>query len=202
MGLSLGDSEDDSTTTGTTPTSTPTPTPQSFDISGRLVRPGGDPVTTGQVLVLIAQGGVVVPDAEGSISAQVAGHPPAKVVYSQAGPRYPDDGLHDFMAVGEVSPDAADLGTVTVPESYPVELVVEDDDGNPVSGASVEYEHTRAGVTVGTGFNTDGDGRLREVPDGSLELAGDVSFVARKGDRRGSESLTVTGETGVRLTLS
>lgn len=193
-----GDSGDGEETTRTTARS-----PETFTVSGRLIGPDGDPVTTGEVLVtIVGGGGVAVPDGNGSFSTSVTGRPPGTVLYSQSGPDYPDDGLHDFATLAAASPDSSDLGTVSLPEVHPVTVVVEDEGGSPVADVRVQYRHTADGVTGGTQFTTNAEGRLAQASGGSLELAGDVSFAASKNGRSASRRLTVTGERTVRLTLS
>lgn len=93
---------------------------------------------------------------------------------------FPRDGSVDMYGIGEVAAtEDTDIGSVTVPAGHVVNVTVVDD-GDPVEGAPVGYQHADAdtGGVAMVITQTDENGTPLFARDGGLELNGEVAVMA------------------------
>ncbi|WP_243637760.1 PKD domain-containing protein [Natrarchaeobius oligotrophus] len=119
---------------------------------------------------------------------------------------FPRDGSVDMYGIDEVAAtEDTDIGTVTVPAGHVVNVTVVDD-GDPVEGAPVGYQHTdtdTGGVATVT-TKTDENGTPLLARDGGLELNGEVAVMAASefGEEPNIKSVDVTATEDVVIDLS
>ena len=179
-------------------------------VNGTVFTASGDPAAGDGIVVFVEEGSsigsteMVVTDESGSFSVTT---PPGDTFdvgfyrgYPASDPPFPADGVPDVYALARVD-GSTDLGTVQLPAGHPVEVIVVDENGEPVEGATVSVEHRNEGATVAlAGITTNANGRM-DLPSGtSLDLAGDVRIQVKRppSDNRfvddpQSTSLVVTG---------
>lgn len=187
-------------------------------VNGKVLAPDGTPAAGDGIIVFVEEGGTVgdsesaVTDENGTFSVGVPEGEQFDVAFYQEYPRgdppFPADDVPDVYALARVD-EPTDLGTVELPEAHPVEVVVEDEQGEPVEGATVTVEHRRDGATAAlAGIRTDDEGRI-QLPDGAtLDLTGQVTIRVRRpaGDDRfvdnpQVEEVTITNSTTVTVVL-
>lgn len=187
-------------------------------INGTVLTADGDPAADDGIIVFVEEGEsvgqseMVRTGTDGSFSVEPPGGQALSVGfyhdYPDGDPPFPNDGVPDVYALEAVE-GPADIGTVTLPESHPVEVVVVDDSGDPIDGARVSVEHRNGGATAAlAGVRTGASGRLDLPDDTSLELTGDVTVKARRpaGDDRfvdevRTERQAVTDSTTITVTI-
>ncbi|NHN46603.1 carboxypeptidase regulatory-like domain-containing protein [Halostella sp. JP-L12] len=207
----------------------PESTPDAVEISGTILEPGGAPAAANTLAVFTVEDQslltMVTTREDGSFSYTAPTDWRHDVQYYQLndadtdndtfepqGPVGPRDGTPDLFAVTQLQPtQSRDIGSVELPEAYPVEIDVVDQSGQPVGNARVAVEHYNDEADAGiTPYPTNADGRF--VWDGSettgMELRGDVRVEVRPpadSDRFADETYTrelaVTDPTRVEVAL-
>lgn len=171
-------------------------TNETESIEGTILTADGDPATDDGVFVFVEAGeGLgdsesVTTDESGSFAVALPDGETFDVGFYRQFPDgdspFPDDGVPDVYALGQVD-GPTDLGTITLPEAYPVTVTVVGEDGDPVADAAVTVEHSADGATAAlSGIETDDEGRLDLPAESSLDLVGDVTLQVQRppGDDR------------------
>jgi protocatechuate 3,4-dioxygenase beta subunit len=197
-------------------------------VTGEVLDSDGDPAAQDTIAVVekgspASDPTVVETDSTGAYSVPIVADAPQDIQYYQVpnasvdgdtdADRFPTDGSPDIYALGRVT-TPGELGTTTLPEAYPVQVTVTDEDGTPVENASVSVTHynpsdeSSAGWERQNGTNANG---LYEEPnsDGSgLELTGDITVVVTPPtgetefvDRRYIQNVTVSEPTTLTFEL-
>lgn len=201
-GTDADETDADGTATGTPAEGTegeqtgePVSEGDSVTVSGRLIGPEGDPVTVGEAISLGDPEGLlaVAPDENGAFSLELTSGSRYVLQYTQGADRYPTDGLADLYTIGQRTPTSdVDLGDVSLPTAYEVDVTIETADGEDVTDdASVSVSHTNDGTTSGFGLTNN-----------PIELVGEITLRVRYDGTVTEESVTVTGAQSVTVTVN
>jgi len=164
-------------------------------VSGSLVGPSGSPVTSGQIDLLSEseRPEIASPEDDGTFSAELTSGVEYTMLFARDAFDYSVDGLPDVYVIDELSLTSdTDLGEVSLPEAYEVDVVVETADGEDLSGqVAVLVSHTNNGTTGGKGLTT----------NDPIELTGEVTFNADYEGETVEKTVTITEAQSVTLTF-
>jgi len=197
------------------------------DVVGRVLEPDGSP-SAGYSLVMLAEDGSVLEwvttgedgrfsyERPGTVHEvqyyQLQDSDPANEQLDLTGTPFPRDGVPDLFAVARLAPsDAGDLGTIQLPEAYPLEVRVVDGTGDPIEGAGIVIEHHGDEAVAGASGHTDETGVYDPWPETDqtgVEVRGETTVgVVAPGDgdefadTEKERELDVTEPTEVTVTL-
>lgn len=131
--------------------------------------------------------------------------------FDPRGTMMPKDGSPDVFALEKLSgAESTDLGTMTLPEAYKVDISVVDNTGTPIPEAKVHVSHAN-GQQLDAGFythtNSEGEVDLEQSDDTGIELVGDVEIWAQPPSSRPDlveslkRTLSVDSPTSITVTL-
>jgi len=203
--------------------------PDSVDVSGVLLEPDGAPASENTLAVFTVDDksllSMVTTREDGSFTYtapteqrhdiqlyQLYDADTDNETFDPDGPIGPRDGTPDLFAVTQLQATRArDLGSIELPEAYPVEVRVVDQDGIPVENARVAVEHYNGEADAGiTPYPTNADGYFVWGASKStgIELRGDVRIEVqppegsdRFADETYTRELAVTAPTEIEVTL-
>ncbi|MFP9191302.1 CARDB domain-containing protein [Natrialbaceae archaeon A-CW1-1] len=152
-------------------------------VSGALELPSGEPATGGMVVVFTddtnAEFGPVDDDGEFAVTLPEREEEYEIQYYHDSNFDFPRDGVVDIYAIDSVpGDDDKTLGTTQLPVGHLVEIIVVDEDGDPVADARVGHGHINeeANASAGHEFTplTGENGIVNLSEEPGLELNGTV----------------------------